>query len=166
VKKTTILKRKCTTITKTQINTLRRFSVCTGFACSWAVLSNATCRLWFTQVDRNKAVWLLEVSQHTYNRVSSTPARSVATTSSIRSLRIPQKLHGQICPRWMFAEHLRVGFVYKNRRGAQHRPYSWTLFERYKNVRLLKRRFGYTFCMLTHWRRGHLKCLNARSRGF
>jgi hypothetical protein len=48
----------------------------------------------------------------------------------------------------MFAEHLRVGFVYKNRRGVQHRPYSRTLFERYKSVRLLKRRFSYIFCTL------------------
>jgi hypothetical protein len=152
---TEILKRKCTIITKTRIVTLRRFSATaptqkrTGSARSWTVFSNATFRLWFLQGWQKHDPRPLEVSEHTNNWVKALRhVFGAATTSSIRSFRFPQNLHGWICPRWMFAEHLRFVFGCKNTRGAQHRPYSRTISEKYNDVRYLRRGFSYTYCAL------------------
>jgi hypothetical protein len=74
---TIILKRKCTTIKKIVINSLRRFSVCTDFTYSWAVLSNDTFRLWFPKGDRNtNSLASLDLTAHIQWSVS-TPARRV-----------------------------------------------------------------------------------------
>ena len=149
VEKTTILKRECTKITKTRINTSRHFSVCTGFACSWEVLSNATCRLRFPQADRTKsslATW--GITAHIQLSVS-TPTRTVSLRLRPSGRSAFHKTYtGRSVPDECsrntsgLASCTRTERVHNTGLRAEHSSKNTKMSD------IWKRRFRHTFCML------------------